>query len=453
MNIIIIGCGKLGISLAKGLSEENHDITVIDHNENIVNEIVEKLDVQGVVGRATIKHDIEDAGVKKADVVIATTSSDENNILSCIIARKLGARHTVARVRNPEYIKQINFMRSELGISMMINPDFFAALEISRIIQFPSAMNVDSFADGLVDIAEVKISVSSPYAGTKIGNIAPKFKNKMLICAVSRGNEVYIPNGDFTVEAGDKIYITGSHKNLASIAKAINPDKKFDTIKDIMIIGGSRIAFYLANMLESHGKNIVLIEKNMQHCEELSELLSNTTVICGDANEYDFLREEGIEQMDAVITLTNYDELNIMVTAFAESCSVPKNITKINNPNLSILLDKISSDSVINVTDIATDSITHYIRAKKHVSSGEMKTLYKLVGGKVEAVEFVVDDKTKNLGIPLNDISFKKNLLIASIGRKGKLLFPKGNDVIEAGDRIVIVSKQRKIEKVNDIFD
>ncbi len=453
MNIIIVGCGKLGARLAKSLSEENHNITVVDKNESLVNSIVEKYDVQGVVGRATIKQDLDNADVKKADVVIATTDSDENNILSCFIARNLGARHTIARVRNPEYIKQINFMRNELGISMLINPDFFAALEISRIIQFPSAMNVESFANGLVDIAEVKISPASPYAGTKIGNIAPKFKNKMLICAVSRGDEVYIPNGDFIVQSGDKIYITGSHKHLATVAKAINPDKKFAAIKDIMIVGGSRIAFYLANLLENQGKNIVLIEKDEKKCEELSELLNSTTVICGDANEYDFLREEGIENMDAVVTLTNYDELNIMVTAFAENCNVPKNITKINNPNLSILLEKISTDSVVNVTDIATDNITHYIRAKKHVSSGEMKTLYKFVGGKVEAIEFVADAKTKHLGEPLNEINFKRDILIASISRKSKLIFPTGNDVIEPGDRIVVVSKRRNIEKVNDIFD
>ncbi|MEZ3420952.1 MAG: Trk system potassium transporter TrkA [Eubacterium sp.] len=453
MDIIIVGCGKLGTCLAQNLSEENHNITVFDKNENLVNSIVDKYDVQGFVGGATIKKDLDEAGIKKTDLLIATTASDENNILSCLIARRMGAKHTIARVRNPEYIKQINFMRSELGISVLINPDFNAALEIMRILQFPHAMKGETFADGLVNIAEVKIKSDSPFADCKVGAISSKFKNRMLICAVARGNEVFIPNGDFVVNSGDKIYITGSHKYLESIVSKFNPSKKFASLKDIMIIGGSRMAFYLAGLLESQGKNIVIVEKNMQKCEELSDLLDKTTIICGDANDYDFMKEEGIENMDAVVTLTNNDELNILFTAFAESCSVPKNITKINNPNLSILLDKFSSDSYINITDVASNAIIHYIRAKKHVSSGEMKRLYKLVGGKVEAAEFVVDSKTKNLGKPLCNINIRQDVLIASISRKGKIIFPKGDDVIEIGDRIVIVSKERKIEKINDIFD
>ncbi len=220
-----------------------------------------------------------------------------------------------------------------------------------------------------------------------------------------------------------------------------------------MIIGGSRIAFYLAGMLEGQSKNVILVEKDIERCEQLSDLLDKTTVICGDANEYDFMKEEGIENMDAVVTLTNNDELNIMFTAFSEACNVPKNITKINNPNLSILLDKFSSDSFINVTDIASDTITHYVRSKKHVGSGEMKRLYKLVGGKVEAAEFVVDVKTRYVGKMLSDIGFKNNVLIASISRKGKIIFPKGDDTIEIGDRLIVVTKERKIEKINDIFD
>lgn len=448
-----MGCGKLGACLAGNLSDENHNVTVFDRNENLVNSIVDKYDVQGYVGGATIKKDLEDVGVKKVDLLIATTSSDEINILSCLIARRMGAKHTIARVRNPEYIKQINFMRSELGISLLINPDFNAALEIMRMIQFPSAMNVETFADGLVDIAEVKISSLSPFANCSLGTISSKFKNRMLICAVARGKEVFIPNGDFVINENDKIYITGSHKYLSSIVNQFNPSKKFDYIKDIMIIGGSRIAFYLAGMLENQGRNVILIENDLAKCGELSDLLDKTTVICGDANDYEFLKEEGIENVDAVVTLTNNDEFNIMLTVFAESCGVPKNITKINNPNLSILLDKFSSDSYINITDVASNAIIHYIRSKKHVSSGEMKSLYKLVGGKVEAAEFVVEQKTKNLNKPLSNISFKHDVLIASITRKNKIIFPNGNDTIEIGDRIIIVSKDRKIVKLNDIFD
>lgn len=453
MDIIIVGCGKLGSSLAKNISEENHNITVFDKNEDLVNSIVDKYDVQGYVGGATIKKDLEEVGAKKADLLIATTASDENNILSCFIARRMGTKHTIARVRNPEYIKQINFMKSEFGISILLNPDLSAALEIMRMIQFPSAMNVETFADGRVDIAEVKIYPTSPFVDNSVWNIASKFKNRMTICAVARENDVYIPNGDFVVHANDKIYITGHHKYLSSIISQLNPSKKFDNIKNIMIVGGSRIAFYLSEMLENQGKNVILVEKDLEICEHFSDLLDKTTVICGDANEYDFMKEEGIENMDAVVTLTNNDELNIMFTAFAESCNVPKNITKINNPNLAILLDKFSSDSFINVTDVASDAITHYIRAKKHVGSGEMKRLYKLLGGKVEAAEFVVDAKTRNISKMLSDICFKQDVLVASISRKGKIIFPKGDDTIEIGDKLIVVTKERKIEKLNDIFD
>lgn len=453
MDIIIIGAGGLGYGLARSLTDENHNITVIDRDENLVNEIVEKLDVQGVVGSGTIRGVLDDAGVKKANLVIATTSSDENNILSCFIARRMGARHTIARVRNPEYTKQINFMRSELGISMMINPDLTAALEISRIVQLPSAMNIESFAGGLVDMAEVKVSPSSALVNTKLESISSKYKGKVLICAVARGNEVFIPNGEFVINAGDKVYITSSHKNLGNIARDLAPTSSSKNIKDVMIVGGSRIAFYLANLLESQGKNVTLVEKSPERCDDLCEMLDGTTVMCGDANEYDFLKEVAIDKMDAVVTLTGYDELNIMVSAFAASENVPKNITKIDNPNLSILLDKFSSDSVISVNDISIDTIIHYIRAKSHASSGEMKTLYTFADGKVEAAEFVADSKTKYLETPLNEIPFKRDMLIASIGRKGKLIMPRGSDEINIGDRVVVVSKDRKISEINDIFD
>lgn len=453
MDIIIIGAGKLGYGLACSLSEENHNITVIDRDESLVNDIVEKLDVQGVVGSGTIRGILDDAGVKKANLVIAATASDENNILSCFIARRMGARHTIARVRDPEYAKQIDFMRNELGISMMINPDLTAAIEISRIVQIPSAMNVETFAGGIVDIAEVKVSPESPLINLKIEAISSRYKNKVLICAVSRGEDVYIPNGDFEIQSGDKVYITSSHKDLGNIACDLAPTITSEKVKNIMIVGGSRIAFYLANLLDSQGKNVVLIEKDSKKCDELSEMLSGTTIMYGDANQYDFLKEVSIDKMDAVITLTDYDELNIMVSAFAASVNVPKNITKINNPNLSNFLNRFSSDSVISVNDIAIDTITHYIRAKAHVSSGEMKTFYTLVDGKVEAAEFAVDTKTKHLDQPLNEIPLKRNLLIASIGRKGKVIIPRGSDEINIGDRIVVVSKDRKVKEINDIFD
>ena len=452
LDIVIVGGGRLGSGIANSLSQENHNITVVDINEELVNSIVDTYDVQGVIGSGTIRSVLSDANVQRADLVIGATDEDEINILTCFIARRMGARHTIARVRNPEYTSQINFMRNELGISMMLNPDLSAALEISRMIQFPSAMNIETFSNGLVDLAEIKVGTDSPIADMKIGSISSKYNNRLLICAVARGEEVYIPNGDFTVQTGDVVYITASNKYIGAIVKDLNPSKKVENIKNVMIIGASRIAFYLANLLVSQGKNVVLIDRDNEKCEAFSDKISGATVVCADANDYNVLLEEGLDDMDAVVTLTNHDEVNVMVSMFSARQNVPKNITKIKNVNLAKLVDNISTDSIINPISTSTDIITHYIRAKKHASSGEMKALYKLVDGKIEATEFIADSKTKNLGKPLSQIDFKKNILIASIGRKGKLIIPTGSESIQDGDKIIIVSKGRIIEKINDIF-
>ncbi|MCD7723030.1 MAG: Trk system potassium transporter TrkA [Clostridiales bacterium] len=453
MNIIIVGAGRLGCRLAAGLLDEGHNITVIDRNESIVKKLAENLDVQGVVGSGAIREVLDNAEVKRADLLIATTASDENNILSCFIARRMGARHTIARVRNPEYTKQIGFMRSELGISMLINPDFSAALEICRNIQFPSAIHVETFANGLVDIAEVKIREESVLANLKISNLPQKFKNKIVICAVSRGEDVFIPNGDFTILPGDNVYITSSHKHLGAVVREIRASKMNKSLKDIMIIGGSKIAFYLAALLEEQNKNVIIVEKSPERCEELSDKLDSSTIICGDASDYDFLYEEGAGKMDAVVTLTESDEINILVSLYSTKAQVLKTITKVNSTALLKLLDDFNNDTLINVAEITGDVIIQYIRAKANVNSGEMKSLYKLFDGRVEAAEFILDERTKHIGDSLFDIKFKKDILIASISRKGRFIIPNGDVTLEIGDRIVVVSKGRKIENVNSIFD
>ncbi len=453
MNIIIVGAGRLGRYLASGLIDEDHNVTIIDRDEALIKNIVDKFDVQGVCGSGAICEVLHNAEVKRADLLIATTASDENNILTCYIARHMGAKHTIARVRNPEYSAQMSFMQSELGISMLINPDFCAALEISRNLQFPSAVEVESFANGLVDIAEVAIGKDSEIANLKIADLPSKYKNKIVICAVVRDEEVYIPNGDFVVLPDDKIYITSSHKHLGSIVREISSVKMDKTLKDIMIIGGSKISYYLANMLDEQGKNVIIVEKDAQRCEELSNNLDSATVICGDASEFDILNEEGIEKMDAVITLTDSDEVNLLISLYASKSNVKKTITKVKSPILNFLLNDFTNNTMINVSELTGDLITQYIRAKANVSSGEMKTLYKLLDGKIEASEFVIDERTKHTGIPLNKIHLKKNLIIASICRRGKFIVPTGDATFEIGDRIVLVSKNRKIESVNEIFD
>ncbi len=451
MDIVIIGAGKLGTGLAISLSGEDHNITVIDRNTPKLEAIVDKYDVQGISGSGTHINVLRQADVPNADLVIATTHSDENNILVCLMAKKLGAANTIARVRNPEYNTQFEFMRNELGISLMINPDFTAALEIGRIIQFPEASNIESFANGNIDIAEYKITASSDLCDSRIGNISSKLTSNMLICAVERGNDVYIPNGDFVLKAGDRIYVTGAHKKLAEIGRALINSKK-KTIKNVMIIGCSRVGIYLSDMLVSLGKNVVIIEKNLEKCEALFDMVPGATVINGDANDHELLIEEGIEKMDAVVTLTDIDEVNFLVSIYAQKIGTAKTVTKVNNMHLSKLLDDLGLDSEINVSELSVSAITQYVRAKENISSSYMKTLYKLVDGKVEAAEFLAGDYVSFLNTPLSQIKIKKNVLIAAINRNNEIIFPSGSDFVQAGDLVVVVSKDRKVKSLNDIL-
>ena len=392
MKITIIGAGKLGVMLAKTLTAEKHDITIIDINEDRVGKLVEMLDVQGISGSATHYDVLDEADMKNCDLLICTTPSDENNILSCLIAKKMGAKHTIARVRNPEYSSQMNFMRDELGISMMINPDFAAALD-----------------------------------------------------------DVFIPNGDFIIIPGDILHITGSHHDLGKIVKELI-SKKSTNVKSIMLIGGSRISIYLTNMLTASGKDVVVIEKNKRNCDKLYEHCPKATVINGDASDYSLLAEEGIDKVDAVVTLTDTDEVNFLVSMYSESIGVKKNITKINNQNLSRMLTKMGMESYVNISEITSDIITQYVRARSSVSSSNMKTLYKLVDGKIEAIEFVAGEGISFLNKPISSLRIKKDILIAAIQRKNKTIFPTGSDVIKEHDRVIIVSKDTKIYSLNDIL-
>lgn len=452
MDIIIVGIGKIGKKLAKVLSEENHNITVVDINEEKVERTVEMYDVKGVSGSGTHCDDLLEADVRTCDLLISVTPMDENNILTCLIARRMGAKNTIARVRNPEYISQVNFMRDELGISMMINPDFQAALELFRMLQFPSVMNVESFANGRIDMAEIKIKDESPLCDTKLSNLSPKLSKNMLICAVCRDDEVYIPNGDFVIRKGDSVYVTGSHKELGRIVKDLSGIRKSNSIKNVMLIGGSRISIYLAKLLISSGKDVVIIEKDKIKCRNILEHCPKATVVLADANNQDVLIEEGIESVDAVATLTGADETNFLVSMFSESLGVEHGITKINNNSLVKILKKIEGYSYINVSEVTCDIITQYVRAKKGVNSSYMKTLYKLVDGKIEAIEFLAEDYVKFLGKPLSSVKIKNNTLIAAVNRKNRIFVPGGNDTIEKGDTVIVVSKDYAMYNLNDIL-
>ena len=450
MYIIIVGLGKLGSTLTKQLSTEGHDIVVVDPNNSVVSSTVDAYDVMGICGNGATYEVLKEAGAAKAKLIIAATGSDELNILCCLFAKHMGTENTIARVRNPDYAGQSQFLRNDLGISMTVNPEYETANEISRIIRFPSAANLDSFAGGRVEIARVRIHSDNPLCDMPIHEMRKKTKAKVIICAVQRNDSVFIPSGDFVLRCDDVISITGTRAELSSFMKQTGVYKQ--KIKNVMIIGGGRIAYYLAKLLSDTGRNIKLIELNDERCQHMSDMLDDVTVIHGDGTDQDILEEQCIDGQDALIALTGIDEENIIVSMYAESKGVNKVITKVNRHSYSILND-IGLETVVSPQIVAGNLVTRYVRAL-HNSAGnsQIQTLYKLVGGKVEAAEFIVPEDAGYLNIPFKELELMPNLLIGCIIRNGKIIFPGGDDVMKANDSVIVVTAGRIIEDLHDIF-
>ena len=450
MYIIIVGLGKLGSTLTKQLSTEGHDIVVVDPDNSVVSSTVDAYDVMGICGNGATYEVLKEAGAAKAKLIIAATGSDELNILCCLFAKHMGTENTIARVRNPDYAGQSQFLRNDLGISMTVNPEYETANEISRIIRFPSAANLDSFAGGRVEIARVRIHSDNPLCDMPIHEIRKKTKAKVIICAVQRNDSVFIPSGDFVLHCDDVISITGTRAELSSFMKQTGVYKQ--KIKNVMIVGGGRIAYYLAKLLSDTGRNIKLIELKDERCRHMSDMLDDVTVIHGDGTDQDILEEQCIDGQDALIALTGIDEENIIVSMYAESKGVNKVITKVNRHSYSILND-IGLETVVSPQIVAGNLVTRCVRAL-HNSAGnsQIQTLYKLVGGKVEAAEFIVPEDAGYLNIPFKELELMPNLLIGCIIRNGKIIFPGGDDVMKANDSVIVVTAGRIIEDLHDIF-
>ncbi|MBQ2903331.1 MAG: Trk system potassium transporter TrkA [Clostridia bacterium] len=450
MNIIIVGLGKLGMTLTKQLVNEGHSITVVDTNNEKLTNAVDTYDVLGVWGNGATVETLEEAGASKAKLIIAATASDEMNILCCLIANRMGTENTVARVRNPDYAAQMQFLRNELGINMIVNPEFETANEISRIIRFPSAANLDSFAGGKVEIARIRIHSDNMLCDMPLYDLRKKSKAKVIVCAVQRDDEVFIPSGNFVIRCDDTISITGTRSELSHFMKQTGVYKQ--KIKNVMILGGGRIAYYLSKQLSDTGRNIKLIEQSIDKCYQLSDALPEVTVIHGDGTDQDLLDEQGLEYQDALVSLTGIDEENIIVSMYAESKGVSKVITKVNRHSYSILND-IGLETVVSPQIVAGNLVTRYVRAL-HNSAGnsQIQTLYKLVGGKVEAAEFIVPENAGYENVPFKDINFLPNLIIGCIIRNGKIIFPDGNEVMKANDSVIVVTAGRIVEDLHDIF-
>ena len=451
MLIAIVGAGKLGASLASQLQEEGHDITIIDQNAHVIEQINTQLDVIGFVGNGASYFSLESAGIKNCDLLIAVTESDEVNMLCCLAAHKLGAKHTVARVRNPEYHGQLYVMKDDLGLSMTINPEQAAADEIARILRFPSATKVEPFANGRVELVSFQVRQGSVLDGSRLSEWRQKIDLKVLICAVERNDEVYIPGGDFVTQAGDTLYLIGAPSEITRAFRKL--EILLDRARNVLIIGGSRIAYYLALELGMEDAKVKIIEQNPARAKELAELLPKAVVFCGDASDYQLLEEEGLEKQDAFIALTGLDEANILSALYAHKCNVGKVIAKVNRSNLTSLVKNSGLQSIISPKQITANQILRYTRALDAGNASErISSLYKIVGGRVEVVEFIAGAESKLIGIPLRDLPNMKNILIACFVRKGRAIIPGGNDHIEIGDSVLVVTGGRRVSELDDII-
>ena len=452
MDIIIVGGGKVGSALAEQLCEE-HSVTVIDKNEARIKSLTNDFDVMGIVGNCLQTSVLEEANVEKANILIAVTSSDEVNILSCLIAKRMKARHCVARVRSPEFDKQLVFMRDELGISMMVNPDYNAANEIAKVLRYPEAINIESFAKGRVDLAEIRITSGSILENVALSQLSRRLRLDILICAVTRGDEVIIPNGNFIIKAGDKIHVTASHSAMVKFFKSVSAAYREKRVKKAVLIGGGRVAYHLAQQLIEMGVKTKIIEINKERCLELSDRLNKVSVICGDGTDHDILKEERVYDADAIVTLTGIDEENILLSLLAKNNGVDKVVTKVNRMNLMQLTDTLDLDSIISPKSITVNQILQYVRAQKNSQGNSITTLYRLVGDKLEAIEFIVREQKEYVDIPLKKLKLRPGILIASIVRGNELITPKGDDCLKVNDSVVVVTTNKGFGDLKDIFD
>lgn len=449
MQIIIVGCGKVGRKLIHELSEENHNITIVDTDSEAVKTTALKYDVMGIEGNGTSYRVLEDADIKNADVLIAVTHSDEVNLLCCFIAKKSGCR-TIARVRNPIYLAEGEIFRKELGISIIINPERSAAREIVRLLQFPSALDISSFAKSVIDMITFKVKENSILIGRQLAAIPELQKYQILICMAERGNEIIIPNGDYVIQKGDKLSFIALPGQAAKVFREMGIYS--NSVKSVIIVGGGEFGFYTAKMLIDTGMYVKIIEKDKARCNELAALLPKAVIINGDGCDQTILTEEGLENADALIAAMNIDEENIILSLYAKDKVRKKVVTKISHLEFNNVIQSLDLDSVINPKEITGEYILRYVRAISNRRKGsDIQTLYKLKEERVEAIEFIVDNESSLIGREFKDLNLKPDVLIAGIVRKGKLIIPGGSDMFMAGDNVVIATTNKGFQILEDI--
>lgn len=451
MKIIIVGCGKVGTTLAEQLNRENHDITLIDTNEEAIQNISNSADVMGVTGNGAVYQVQMEAGIQDADLLIATTNSDELNMLCCLIAKKAGNCHTIARIRNPEYSSEIRYIREELNLSLAINPELAAAREIARLLRFPSAIKIEPFAKGRIELLKFLIPEHSLLNDMRVMDVVNRLKSNVLICVVERGNDVVIPDGNFVMKKGDKISFIASHQESADFFKKAGVDNNI--VKSAMFVGGGKLTHYLCRLLEDTKIKIKIIERDEERCRQLSELLPKAMIIHGDGTDEQLLLEEGIRQTEAFASLTGFDEENIMLSLYASSQSKAKLITKVNKIAFENVINSLNLGSLIQPKMLTAEIILQYVRAMQNsMGSSNIETLYKIAADKAEALEFRVKEGSPVLGIPLEKLKLIDNLLVACINRGGTIITPRGKDTVEAGDTVIVVTTHTGLNDLADIL-
>lgn len=450
MKIIIVGCGKVGYTLAQQLSDEGHDITLIDTNESKLDKALSVLDVQAVTGNGTTFRTQLEAGIKDSDLLIAVTGQDEINLLCCLIAKKSGNCNTIARVRNPEYFEETDYLREELGLSMAINPEYACADSIAKLIEIPSALDVITFAKGLVNMVQVTVPEGSPIHHMTVHEYATKIHSNTLICALERGHEVIIPDGNTLICSGDNLYIIIPTDEIHHFLSKIGIKSK--PIKSVMIIGGGMIAYYLAAKLNKVHLQVKIIEQNFEQCQRLSERLPHTMIINGDASDRQLLLEEGIEDTDAFISLTNLDEENMVLSLFANKVGNAKKVTKIDRVSFEEVIDDMPIGAIACPKNITAKSIIQYVRALENSFGSNIETLYRMLDDRVEALEFHIRQDSKVTNTPLMELELKKNLLICAIIRGKQIITPSGKDEILNGDTVIVVTTNKGLSDFKDIL-
>ena len=451
MNIIVVGCGKIGTTVLESLVAEGHNVTAVDNRPLPLAEITNVHDVMTVCGNGADCETLADAGAADADLVVAATGSDEVNMLCCHVAKQIGVPNTVARIRKPEFNDtSLIKMKDLLGLSLAINPDRLAATEMYHILRLPAAAKLETFSSGNFEMIEIKLKADSPFVGVPLYELRGKFKAVFLVCVVQRGDEVFIPGGNFVLQDGDRIGITAKHSELQKLLRNMGAKRK--QTRKVMILGGSRTSYYLAKRLITAGVDVKIIDKDRPTCEALCELLPQASIICGDGTQQELLLEEGLESMDAFVSLTGLDEQNILLAFFAASHNVHKVIPKVNRRELGELAERLGLDCVVSPRKSIADVLVQHARALENSMGSKVETLYRLMDDGAEALEFEVKDDPRLVNIPLKTLQLKRQVLVAGIQRGREALIPTGDDVILPGDRVVVITAAGRLSDLSDIL-